>query len=179
MSFSDATQNVSLAVESADALRSRPIASLKDGERASIGKLTYELDLFSLLPDDGFNVLATRPSLGNPAVPSRWILIDTGTPSPPAKGSTPVVVFRPTAVTHDNVYGTWAEAAAACAALSGFRIVCFDNSLIGFAPCDIPAGAWDLGDEQEVWFFGKGEEADPKVAMQKVVDAVQAEMKKG
>lgn len=92
MGLSENTQNVGLAVDTKDALRSLPIAALDSGERASAAGVLYRLDKGSFAADDDSNVLAARPAIvGNfppvvvdPLIPGRW-LIDTG-PVPPGGG---------------------------------------------------------------------------------------------
>lgn len=85
MALSDTASNPSLVVTTTDELRSIPIAALRSGERAVIGKDTYELDKGSLAPESAL-VVAARPAIVgtfppvvvNPTIPGRWNLIDGG-----------------------------------------------------------------------------------------------------
>lgn len=58
-----------------------------------------------------------------------------------ATGTPYEYVFQPGGVASGNVYDTWANLVAAAAAFPGKKLVYFDSS---FAPCSIPAGAWDF-----------------------------------
>lgn len=94
MSFSENIQNVGLALDTKDHLRSIPIAALENGERASVAGVLYRLDKGSFAPDDNNIVLAARPAIVGTfppvvvdlLVPGRWIL-DTP-PAPPGSGIT-------------------------------------------------------------------------------------------
>jgi len=69
-----------------------------------------------------------------------------------------VLVFRPGGVRAGNVYPVWSDLVAACASLSGMRIIWLDDSI---QPCQVPSGTWDLGAHDEVQFQGDGTRLDP------------------
>jgi hypothetical protein len=62
----------------------------------------------------------------------------------PASSVEVTFVFRPGGVTSKNVYATWAALVAAESIVAGPKAILFDSSL---APCVIPAGAWNLGND--------------------------------
>jgi hypothetical protein len=113
-----------------------------DGTRAWVRGLggahgLWCLDQTSVLPI-GPTVAATLSGLG------RWIYFGSGfvPPPPPGAGSPYEFVFQPGGVASGNIYIAWAALVAAAAAFPGTKLVHFDDS---FAPCVIPAGAWNLG----------------------------------
>lgn len=92
MSLSENTQNVGLALDTKDHLRSIPIAGLDDGERAAVAGVLYRLDKGSFAADDNVTVIAARPSIigtfppvvVDPLIPGRWLL--DVPPAPPGTG---------------------------------------------------------------------------------------------
>lgn len=102
MAFSSNTETPSLCVSSLDELRSLPIAGFEDGERAAFGLDTYALDKASFEPE-GPGVVAASPAIAkpfpptvvDPTIPGRWILVDTGSSPLVGPGTEGDVVLGP------------------------------------------------------------------------------------
>lgn len=74
-------------------------------------------------------------------------------------GGGAALVFKPGATSENNVFATWPEVVAACAAIAGPRAIWFDPSI---APCIIPSGAWNLGGD-DVTFSADGSNLLPSL----------------
>jgi hypothetical protein len=109
----------------------------------------YVLVLSGGPPVDGADVLPVFDIAG-----ARWVSLSLVG----GAGKSEVLVFRPGGVAGGNVYVTWPSLVAACAALSGLRILWLDSSIL---PCEVLPGVWNLGVHDEVQIWGDGTQLAP------------------
>lgn len=91
----------------------------------------------------GINAAA---SPGTPTVSVGAVTVGGGGGGGGGNGTQYVFVYQPGGTQADNVYTSWSDLVAAMSAVTGFKILEFDNTQNGGANIEVPAGTWDMTD---------------------------------